>query len=252
MTSIGLLGAGNIARILAQHQNGFRISGVFDRHKDRRDRIAAGTGAISHSTFEEFLAGDYNFVVEVASISAVRQHAAQILGVGKDLIILSVGGLVDKPFKEKLVWMAQDRGCKIRIPSGALFGLDNMKIGRISPLDQLTLRTTKPPHSLQLTVTERTCLFKGNMSECIRQFPKNANVAVALGLASGHEVAVELWVDPAVEHNTHEIFASGEFGEMKTLIRNVPSPDNPATSYLAALSIVTLLNELQQPLIVGT
>ena len=31
-----------------------------------------------------------------------------------------------------------------------------------------------------------------------------------------------------------------------------PVPDNPATSYLAALSILTLLKNLDSPLVVGT
>ena len=35
-------------------------------------------------------------------------------------------------------------------------------------------------------------------------------------------------------------------------VSNIPSPDNPATSYLAALSILTLLRDLEDPLVVGT
>jgi predicted dinucleotide-utilizing enzyme len=49
----------------------------------------------------------------------------------------------------------------------------------------------------------------------------------------------------------HEIFFEGEFGEIYARIRNVPSPDNPATSYLAALSILSLLRNLDSPLVIG-
>ena len=35
-------------------------------------------------------------------------------------------------------------------------------------------------------------------------------------------------------------------------VHNLPSPDNPATSYLAALSVLTLLADLDTPLVVGT
>jgi aspartate dehydrogenase len=35
-------------------------------------------------------------------------------------------------------------------------------------------------------------------------------------------------------------------------VTNVPSPGNPATSYLAALSILSLLNNLSDPITVGT
>ena len=63
---------------------------------------------------------------------------------------------------------------------------------------------------------------------------------------------MELWVDPALERNVHEISVEGDFGEISIQVKNVPSPDNPATSYMAALSILTLLKNLENPLVVGT
>ena len=252
MISIGLLGAGNVAHILALHQTGFRIAAVYDRHEDRRNRIAAETECLSCTTFDELLALDFSLLVEVASIEAVQQYGLRVLDQGKDLVVLSAGGLLDKAFRQTLIRQAGALGCTIRVPSGALFGLDNMKIGRISSFDRLELRTTKPSRALNLDVLERTCLFKGTAEECVRQYPRNINVAATLALASDHDVFVELWVDPEAQCNKHEIFVSGDFGEMKTSVCNIPSPDNPSTSYLAALSIMTLLGELQQPLIVGT
>jgi predicted dinucleotide-utilizing enzyme len=65
-------------------------------------------------------------------------------------------------------------------------------------------------------------------------------------------VAVQLWADPAVTRNIHEIHVAGAFGETTILTQNLPSPDNPSTSYLAALSIITLLKNLDRPLVVGT
>ncbi len=47
-------------------------------------------------------------------------------------------------------------------------------------------------------------------------------------------------------------FAEGVFGDIYIRVNNLPSPDNPATSYLAALSILSLLNNLEEPLVVGT
>jgi aspartate dehydrogenase len=63
---------------------------------------------------------------------------------------------------------------------------------------------------------------------------------------------VELWVDPSVDRNVHEVYIEGNFGETYIKVTNVPSPGNPATSYLAALSILSLLNNLSDPIIVGT
>jgi aspartate dehydrogenase len=75
---------------------------------------------------------------------------------------------------------------------------------------------------------------------------------VALSLAAGRDADVEIWVDPATERNIHEVYAQGPFGEIIIKVSNVPSPDNPATSYLAALSILTLLKNLDSPLVIGT
>ncbi|MDD5418587.1 MAG: aspartate dehydrogenase, partial [Methanomicrobiaceae archaeon] len=152
----------------------------------------------------------------------------------------------------ELVETARRNNRKIYIPSGAIIGLDNLKIGRISPFKTLLLRTTKHPSALGISGAGRTEIFKGQARECIKQYPKNINVAVALGLAAGREADVELWVDPDVERNIHEVYAEGEFGDIYIRIRNVPSPDNPATSYMAALSILTLLRNLDNPLVVGT
>jgi predicted dinucleotide-utilizing enzyme len=95
-------------------------------------------------------------------------------------------------------------------------------------------------------------VFSGKANDCIREFPKNINVAVALGLAAGRDADVEIWIDPDVDRNIHEIIAEGSFGEIYIRVANVPSPDNPATSYLAALSVLTLLRNLNEPLVVGT
>jgi predicted dinucleotide-utilizing enzyme len=59
-------------------------------------------------------------------------------------------------------------------------------------------------------------------------------------------------VDPAADRNVHELFIEGDFGETYIRVTNVPSPENPATSYLAALSILSLLKNLDNPLVIGT
>ena len=120
--------------------------------------------------------------------------------------------------------MAGSLARKIRIPSGALFGLDNLKIGRVSRFDILTLRTTKSPASLEEAAKQKTLLFKGSARQGIRLYPRNVNVAVALSLAAERPVDMELWADPDVTRNTHEVIVSGDFGEAAITVQNVPSP----------------------------
>jgi len=252
MIRIGLLGCGNIGHIIAAHARGFRIVALFDKCTERAEELAQSSGATAFREFEDFVSGDFDFVVEAASVSAVRAYAPDILTHNKNLVIMSVGALTDQEFLETLRESARRHGRRIYIPSGAIFGLDNLKIGRISPVKRLLLRTTKSPASLGISTQERRLVFSGKAHECIKAYPKNVNVSVAMSLAAGRDTDVELYVDPAVDRNVHELMIEGDFGEVSIKITNVPSPDNPATSYLAALSILALLNNLDDPIVVGT
>ncbi|WFN36735.1 aspartate dehydrogenase [Methanomicrobium antiquum] len=252
MIRVGLLGCGNVAEVIASEGTGINITALYDFEHSHAEHLKELTGAPAFKKFEDFLSQDLDIVVEAASVGAVYEHAEDVLMSGKDIVILSVGALADTDFKNRLIKIAEEKNRKIRIPSGAVMGLDNLKIGQISPMSKVLLRTTKSPRSLRIETNEKTLVFSGRADECIKQYPKNINVAVALELATGHDVEVELWADPDIKRNMHEIFAEGDFGDFYLKIKNNPCPQNPATSYLAALSIITLLKNLEKPMIIGT
>ena len=252
MMRIGLLGCGNIGHIIAEHATGFTITAVYDVVPERAEEIAGVTGARAYGDFNTFISADFDIVVEAASVVAVWMHAQDALSHHKNLIVMSVGALADSAFRDQIRKTALASGTRVYIPSGAIFGLDNLKIGRISKITRLLLRTTKSPASLGIDTKERRLIFSGKANECIKAFPKNVNVSVAMSLAAGQDTDVELWVDPAVDRNVHELFIEGDFGEAQIRVTNVPSPDNQATSYLAALSILSLLEKMDDPIVVGT
>lgn len=251
MKSIGLLGCGNIASIVAREMPDLRCVAVYDLELSQARKLAEMTGARACASFLEFNQCDIDLVLEAASVDAVSLHAADILTAGRDLIVLSAGAFLAPGFKESMSALARENGAHIRIASGAVFGLDNLKVGGLSAIDELTLRTTKPPRALGCAVSERSCLFQGSVWEAVKLYPKNINVAAALALASGKEVQVEMWADPAASLNTHEVLARGRFGELQMRIANYPSPDNPRTSYLAALSVMSLLSREDDVFVVG-
>jgi aspartate dehydrogenase len=252
MASIGLLGCGNIGRVIAGSDVGIDIRALFDRIPEKAAALSRQSGAPAFTEFSSFIRGDFDLVVEAASVEAVQDYAEEVLRCGKDLVVLSVGGLAEPGFREHLVEIARAQKKKIYVPSGAIAGLDSLKVGQIAGMETLILRTTKSPSSLNLKIKERRLIFQGKAHDCIREFPRNINVAVALSLAAGRDADVEIWVDPAVDRNIHEVYARGRFGEITITVSNVPSPDNPATSYLAALSILVLLKNLESPLVIGT
>ncbi|MDD1672939.1 MAG: aspartate dehydrogenase [Methanomicrobiales archaeon] len=252
MVSIGLLGCGNIGRVIAGSDAGIDIRALFDRIPEKAHELSRQSGAPAFAEFSSFIREDYNLVVEAASVEAVQEYAEEVLRCGKDLVVLSAGALADPDFRRQLIETARAQKRRIYVPSGAIAGLDSLKVGQIVGMDTLILRTTKNPASLNLKIKERKLIFQGKAHDCIREFPRNINVAVALSLAAGRDADVEIWVDPATDRNIHEVYARGRFGEITIKVSNVPSPDNPATSYLAALSILALLKNMESPLVIGT
>lgn len=174
MIKIGLLGCGNVGHIIATHAESIQVVAVFDIIPERAERLAALCHAHPYTDFDAFMREDFSIVVEAASVDAVRNYAEKVLRSGRDIILLSSGALADAEFRDHLVGVAREAGRKIRIPSGAILGLDNLKIGQVSPPTKLLLRTTKPPSSLGMSATRRMEIFKGLAHDCIRQYPKTS------------------------------------------------------------------------------
>ena len=95
------------------------------------------------------------------------------------------------------------------------------------------------------SIREATVLFEGNALDAVRGFPQNVNVAATLALygIGPENTRVRVVADPAATRNQHEVRIEGNFGTITTKTENLPSPDNPKTSMLAALSALSLLAE---------
>lgn len=251
---VGILGCGNIANILAAHGQGIlEFAACHDIDGPRMQAYADRTGAEPCENLDAMLPGDFPVLLEAASVDAVTTSLLPALAAGKDVIVLSVGALYDAGFLAEARQAAAAAGRRIYVPSGAIFGLDNLRVARLVGLRYLRLKSTKHPRALGIdAIDEPVCVFRGRAGEAVARFPKNINVSSALGLATGTEPEVEIWADPAIESNRHEIHAAGDFGEVSIVADNLPSPDNPATSYLAALSVLALVRRLGDPLQVGS
>jgi aspartate dehydrogenase len=156
---------------------------------------------------------------------------------------------------------------KIYLPSGALCGLDGLKAARqIGKIREVRITSSKPPAGFQgapgLTPAQKKALVKatapfflyqGNVWGAIRRFPANVNVAATTALASGDpkKLKVEVQAVPGSKSNQHEITVSGDFGELHTITRNRPSPQNPKTSALAIQAALALFERLESYVEVG-
>jgi aspartate dehydrogenase len=210
--------------------------------------------------------GAVQIVIEAASQEAVRQYAAKILGEGKDFMGMSTGALLDDALFQQISALAKSKNRKVYVPSGAVVGLDNIKSAAINHVDEVTLTTKKPPLSFEgapgvkkkkidlSTLKEPLLLYEGPAREAVKLFPTNVNVAASLSLAGigPDRTKVRVIADPTIKEITHEIHVKGDFGELTTRTVNKPFPDNPKTSYIAALSAIATLKKISGSIIVGT
>lgn len=238
---------------------GLRLAAVAVRCPERSAPRLARLAGRPRLTRLEDLAVEAEVIVECLPPGAFRDVAAPALGAGRTLIAASAGALLEA---EDLIALARESGARILIPSGALSGIDGLRAGAEAGLQAVTLVTRKPPaafgSALPPSVADKagaaTCLFRGSARQAVRAFPKNINVAATVSLAGlGPDATeVELWADPAIAENRHELRLRAASGEITTTTVNLPDPDNPGSSILTAHSIVALLRRLVAPLSVGS
>jgi len=193
-------------------------------------------------------------VIECANQKVVTECADFFLAKGIDLLLMSVGALVQGSLFSQLTARAEEKGCRIYLPSGAIGAIDALQAARLRGLDEVTLTTRKPPQSLgQIAgvnledLREPRVLFEGPATEAVVKFPQNVNVAATLSLAGlgPEKTRVRVVADPGVQQNIHEIHARGAFGSFEIRLANWPNPDNPKTSLLSCLSVISLLKRVR-------
>jgi len=196
-----------------------------------------------------------DIVVEAASGSFSFDLAKQALLNKKDVLVMSIGGLLGK--SEDLFEIARKNKAKIILPSGAICGLDGIKSAGTGIVKKVTLTTRKPPKGLMGApyiiankidldaITDDYIIFEGTAQEAVKAFPKNINVSALLSIAGigAERTIVKIVTSPKYTVNSHEVEAEGNFGRLITRTENVPSPQNPKTSFLAPLSAVATLKQ---------
>src|SRR5262249_29144448 len=97
-------------------------------------------------------------------------------------------------------------------------------------------------------------LFEGPAREGVPHFPQNVNIAAVLALAGlgMDRTRLKVVADPALTLHTHTIRVSGRRGRVTVGVENVPSPDNPKTSWLACYSALAALKAMHAGVRYGT
>lgn len=262
------MGCGTIGRKVAREVDGGAVPGacltaISSRNLKKAQEFAASLDSPIKVLPLRDMVPLVDLVIEAATGDALDEIARETLGAGKDLMALSCGALLER---DDLFALAQERGGTIYVPSGAIAGLDGVASAAAGRIDSITMITRKPPEGLRGSpgivksgvdldrVTEPTVVYEGHVTEACRLFPANVNVSAALSMAGigPYKTTIRIYADPSVTRNTHEIVAEGEFGRLTIKIENVPSPTNPKTGILSALSAIATLKRITSSLQVGT
>ena len=235
-------------------------------HADAGVPILAGEEALT-------AADGCDLLVECAGVAAVRELAPALVPICGALLLTSVGALADAATRDALLAASE-----LVVTNGAIGGFDVLAAAaQADGLDEVRIRTRKLAGALQrpwMTADERRRLadlspgdepvvvFDGDPAGAIERFPANVNVAVALAWAtrgcspaappaeqaaalerSLGRVRVELLADPDARLSQHEILAAGSAGRFSLSLESAPSPSNPRTSALTAMSLANDVRE---------
>lgn len=268
---IGIVGCGAIGSSLAktiskQFSKQAQLSALYDIDNKKsselsmlisKDRYLAVTSLKN-------LIEKSDLVIEASSAKAAWSIAQRVLKQNRDIMIMSVGGIISN--YTNLFNLAKRHNVKVYIPSGALSGIDALRAASLGKIKKVTLTTIKNPISFQKVksvekkgidlkrIKKDFVLFSGSAQEAVKYFPQNINVAATLSIAGRGpaKTKVKIIASPKVDKNIHEIEIVSEAGRIFTRTENVLHPDNPKTSYLAYLSAVATLKQILEPIKIGS
>jgi len=266
---VGIIGCGTIGTQLAEaiekkFSDRAELFALCDKVKGKAEALRAISSLKPEILSVDELTKACDLIVEAASGKISSEIAEKALESGKDVMIMSIGGILEK--HQRLFSLAQTKNCHIYLPSGALCGLDAVKAASMAKIDKATLITRKPPQGLSgapyilekridlSKVKDETVIFEGTANEAVKGFPKNVNVCAALSLAGigAQQTKVKIVTSPEYKTNIHEMEVEGDFGKLVARTENVPSPANPKTSFLASLSAIATLKSILDVVKIGT
>jgi aspartate dehydrogenase len=261
-----IIGLGAIGKTLVEKLRGGAVPGialvaVAARDGEKAKRYLADVDGGIRVTSIADLPKVADLAIECAPAAILDQIARPMLDAGKKVMVLSVGALLSH---YDLIEVARQRGGQIMVPTGALLGLDAVAAAAEGVIHAVRMKTMKPvkgllgapylvEHGIDIApIIQPMKVFEGTAREAAKGFPANLNVAVALSLAGigPDRTVLEIWADPDLDRNIHQIWVEADSASFEMTIRNVPS-ENPKTGRITPLSVVAALRKLGAPLRVG-
>lgn len=257
---IGLIGEGAIGRYVRDGviERGHEVRAILVRAERLQQRAIQGGSTLYVATVRD-LPDDIDHMVDCAGHQALQSYGPDILRAGTDLTTVSIGALADPDLYRSLEQAAAEGDSRLHLASGAIGALDCLRAASAGALRRVTYIGRKPPAGwkgspaetrldLDNLRDEAAVHFDGPARVAAMEYPRNANVAAAVALAGlgFDDTRVRLIADPNVDENIHEVQADGDFGRFSFEIRGRSLPDNPRSSALAAMSVLSALEQQTQ------
>lgn len=264
--SIGIVGCGAIGRALIREADAGRlpvdIVGVASRTESNAQAFLSTLMQPPPFLERAELIARSDMVVETAGGHVVAELAKETFEAGKDLMVISIGALLEHP---EIIEQSRNTGCRLLAPSGAIAGLDGIKSACAGNVERVSMVSRKPPQAIEGApylveqgislegLEQEMEVFSGSAREACRGFPANLNVSAAVSLAGvgPDKTHVRIVAVPGLERNCHDVEVEGEFGFLSIHIENIPS-ENPKTGRLTVLSIIRSVRDVADPVSIGT
>lgn len=238
---IGVVGFGHLGQYLVEriHKDGpalgLTLGFVWNRN----------SGKLSGLVPSELILGDLssfaerrcNVIIEVCHPQIVKEFGLQFLS-QSHFMVGSPSALADPDLNQKLRQAAQKYGRTLYVPSGALWGgQDIQRLNDSGKLKALFIRMSKHPSCFRLTgdlLTDwtegegRRVLFRGSVAELCPLAPNNVNTMAAAAVAAGTlgftGVQGEIVSDTALrDYHVVEVEVTGPDGFSVHTVRRNPA-----------------------------
>ncbi|MDO4438698.1 MAG: aspartate dehydrogenase [Eubacteriales bacterium] len=261
MKKLGIIGCGYLGMTIAKAYvkgllSDYEFVGAYSGSEEKREAFSAMTGANPVSSVDELIELKPDYIIETASVKAVKENALNILEHGISMVVISIGAFADKAFFEKIKETADKNNAKVHIASGAIGGYDVLQTIHVMSLagmgeQKAELHNITSPEVFEkfdyfrkrlTTKTEDCEVFYDTAQHAIELLPGRVNVAVATGLAScGPEYAMS--------RQTSRPGVVGDYQHIKSGIEGYTADINvySCRSDIAAWSMVALLRNLASP-----
>ncbi|KAJ7313779.1 hypothetical protein JRQ81_005466 [Phrynocephalus forsythii] len=195
---VGIVGYGHLGQYLAKqlHDNGLQhgLELAFVWNRDARKLEGSVPVALQLAKLTDFWDWHADIIVEVAHPCITQEHGESFLKAA-DFMVGSPTALADGATEGKLRKAARRAGHTLYIPSGALWGgQDIQRLDRGGMLQALTVTMTKHPDSFRLggllgdlaqgAGQEPVVLYKGPVRQLCPLAPNNVNTMAAACMAA--------------------------------------------------------------------